>query len=174
MNFLTADPHLGHKAILNYRTQFSSIEEHDTYILDKFAKLNKKDIVKVLGDFIFDCDKYDYYIEQFKKMSCRIQIVMGNHDSLKLYKEDRFEIQLPLYSYKNIWLSHCPIHISQLKGRLGNIHGHIHGDTVKIYDILEVPFIPDKRYFNVNLDINKMNFVDFEEIKEHFNSKDLI
>lgn len=162
MNLLTADCHLGHKAILKYRPQFSSIEEHDEYILDEFGKLKKNHIVKVLGDFIFDSEKYDWYIQQFKKMSCRIQVVMGNHDSLKLYKEDRFEIQLPLYSYKDFWISHCPIHKSQIRGRIANIHGHLHESNIT------QEFEKDLNYFNVNLDMNQMKMVDFEEIKEFY------
>ena len=39
--FNTGDLHLGHKVITKYRDNFSSIEEHDSVILDNFAKLSK-------------------------------------------------------------------------------------------------------------------------------------
>lgn len=159
--YFTSDLHLGHSAILKYREQFSNADDHDSVILDMFAKLKKRDVVKILGDFIFDSDKYDFYVEQFKKMPCRIQVVMGNHDSKRLYREDRFEIQLPLYSYKNFWLSHCPIHPQELRNRIGNIHGHLHKS-----------FIDDDRYFEVGLDNNDMSLIHMDKIKETF-SKNL-
>ena len=87
--FNTGVLHLGHKVITKYRDNFSSIEEHDSVILDNFAKLSKKDIVIIHGDFIFQSEKYDYYIELLKKMSCRMKLILGNHDTLKLYKENR-------------------------------------------------------------------------------------
>lgn len=40
-----------------------------------------------------------------------------------------------------------------------NIHGHLHKVA-----------IPDKRYFNVNLDANDYKFVEFEAIKERASS----
>jgi len=153
MNFFSSDFHLGHKVIVPKYRNFTSQEEHDNKIFDMIAKLNKRDVLFILGDFIFDSEKYDYYIEQMNKMSCRIKLIMGNHDSLKLYKEPRFEIQLPLFSYKNNWISHCPIHPNELRNRNKNIHGHLHGGV-----------IDDPRYFNVNLDNNNFEFVEFEKI----------
>ena len=118
MNYFSSDFHLGHRVIIKYRPQFSSIEEHDNAILEQISKLKKRDILYILGDFLFDCEQYNYYITQLNKMSCRIKLVLGNHDSLKLLKEDKFEIQLPLYSYKNLWVSHAPIHPQEIRGRL--------------------------------------------------------
>lgn len=62
-------------------------------------------------------------------------------------------IQLPLFSYKNTWISHCPIHPQELRNRDGNIHGHLHNSIV-----------PDLRYFNVNLDVNGYDFVPLTKI----------
>ena len=56
-------------------------------------------------------------------MKCRIKLVMGNHDDHRLYKESIFEMQLPFFSYKSYWISHCPIHPQELRNRKGNIHG---------------------------------------------------
>ena len=134
------------------------------------AKLKKRDILYVLGDFIFDSEKYDWYIDQIKKMPCRIKLVQGNHCSLKLYKEDRFELQLPLFSYKNYWISHCPIHPQELRDRVGNIHGHLHHNKVMTDEFNDSGYWigkeVDKRYFNVCPDVNDYKFVDFEQIKQ--------
>jgi len=166
MNYMTSDLHLGHKSICKYRTKFTTVEEHDEYILQEMEKLGKRDILFVLGDFLFDGDHYDEYIKRIRKMKVRIKLVMGNHDSLRLYEEinqkpqspdGSIEIQLPLFSYKNHWLSHVPIHPGELRGRAGNIHGHMHLET-----------LDDPNYFNVNLDVNDYKFVPFEDIKNKF------
>lgn len=174
MVYFSSDWHLGHKAILKYRSQFKTIEEHDNAIFDNLAKLTKRDDLIILGDFLFDCDEYDDYIERLSKFPCRIKLVLGNHCSRKLYTETRLpnlELQLPFYSYKNMWVSHCPIHPQEMRNRHGNIHGHLHGDIVMVTEEVDYgqwDFIPDERYFNVNLDNNDFKFVSLEKIKEYF------
>lgn len=168
MVYFTSDLHLGHKAIHKYRNdKFSSQEEHDEYILDKILSLGKRDILVVLGDFIFDSDKYDYYIKRLSAASCRIKVVMGNHDSLKLYTESIFEMQLPLFSYKNMWISHAPIHRDELRGRVGNVHGHLHKDYVTYWDEMD-GIVRDSLYLNVNLDVNNYEFLSLDTIKYYF------
>lgn len=160
MILFTSDLHLGHKAIPKYRTPFSTMKEHDDYIIDKIVNLGKRDILYVLGDFLFDGPHYNEYIERLSKKRCRIKVVMGNHDSLKLYTEPIFEVQHPLYTYKDFWLSHCPIHPCEMRNRKGNIHGHLHLERVK-----NVAGEQDDRYFNANLDVNDYQFVDFDVIR---------
>ena len=154
---LSSDFHFGHKSILKYRPQFKTIEQHDNAILTEMSKLTKRDVLYVLGDFLFDCDNFEWYLTQISKMPLRIKLVLGNHDSRELYSQkiaQNIEIQLPLFSYKNYWISHCPIHPQEIRGRIKNIHGHLH------YAVLE-----DDMYFDVGLDKNDFKFVDFEYIK---------
>ena len=54
MVYFSSDFHLGHKAILKYRPQFSTIEEHDNAIFSQLEKLTKRDQLFILGDFLFD------------------------------------------------------------------------------------------------------------------------
>jgi len=164
--FFTSDIHLCHKAIAKYRPEFKSLEEHDEHWLSKFEKLGKRDIVFVLGDFLFDSPNYEMYIQRIRKFRCRIKLIMGNHDSKLLYQEinqkpqspdGSIELQLPLFSYKNFWLSHCPIHPQEMRTRKGNIHGHLHNSV-----------LDDDKYFDVSPEKHNFDFVDFEKIKEHF------
>ncbi len=165
MNYFSSDFHLLHKVITKYRPQFSSAKEHDEYILEMMSKLGKRDILHILGDFIFDAPEYESYLEAIGKMPLRIKLVLGNHDSKRLYqaRPKNIELQLPLYSYKNLWISHCPIHPDEIRGRLGNVCGHLHGTAIKHFDGTD-----DERYFNVNLDNNDFKFVPFETIQKHF------
>ncbi len=157
VNYFTSDLHLGHMEIYKYRDVFLNAEEHDEYVFKKIEALGKRDILFVLGDFLFDGSHYEAYIERLRKVKCRIKLVMGNHDSMKLYKEDFIEIQLPLFSYKNTWLTHCPIHPQEIRDRAGCIHGHLHKEV-----------LDDKRYFNVNLDVNDYEFVTHQRIKDYY------
>ena len=161
MVYFTSDLHLGHKAIPKYRNRFNDLQEHDRFMLDKIKALGKRDILYVIGDFLFDGEHYNEYLEELKTYSCRIKLVPGNHDSRELYKEyntnSNIEIQLPLFSYKNMWISHCPIHPNEMRNRKGCIHGHLHEETLN-----------DKSYFNVNIDVNNYEFVTLEELKDYF------
>ena len=152
-----SDTHFGDANILRIRDRFSSIEEHDSLILDQIAKMRKKDILHMHGDILFDSPNFVWYMNQFRKMSCRIKIIMGNHDSRRLYREDKVEIQSPLYTYKSFWLSHCPIHPDEMRNRKGNIHGHTHSRIIN-----------SPEYFNVALDVHDFKFVPFEEIVEYY------
>lgn len=162
--FFTSDLHLGHNSIYKYRSdKFNSQEEHDEYILNLIDGLGKRDVLVVLGDFIFESLNYGYYISRIKEAKCRIKVVMGNHDSLKMYSEECIEMQLPIFSYKNMWLSHVPIHDTELRGRIGNVHGHLHKQSTD-----GLCTIPDNRYFNVNIDVNNYRFIPLEEIKKYY------
>lgn len=164
-NYFTSDWHLGHRVITKYRSQFKTIEEHDNAIFAEAEKLTKRDIIFVIGDFLFDCDDFEYYLERISKLSCRIKLIMGNHDSLKLYSQTiakNIEIQLPLFTYKSFWISHCPIHPDELRNRIGNIHGHLHNAT-----------LDDNRYFDVGLDKNNFKFINWEDIREIFHNREM-
>lgn len=152
----TSDLHLGHKAIHQYRKSFDSAQVHDQFVLDQLSQLNKRTILYILGDFLFDSPNLDSYLYQISQMPLQIRVIMGNHDSKSLYSQtiaSNIRIELPLFTYKGAWLSHCPIHPHELRNRLGNIHGHLHHQT-----------IPDSRYFNVNLDVNDLQFVPLDNI----------
>lgn len=166
MVYFSSDWHLGHRSILKYRDGFKSLEEHDRHILDMLQSLSKRDIIKVLGDVVFDDPNYEYYISELRKAKCKIEIVMGNHDSRRLYSENygNIEIQLPLFGYKNMWVSHAPIHPDEMRNRDLSVHGHLHNDI-----ILDANGVEDLRYFNVNLDNNGFKFVSLDKIKERRN-----
>ena len=127
--------------------------------MNELQKLKKRDILFVLGDFLFPGPDYEMYLEAIGKMPFRLKLILGNHDSLALYtgRPKNIELQLPLFSYKNMWVSHAPIHPNELRNRLGCIHGHLHKET-----------LDDPRYLNVNIDIWE-RFVTLDEIKDHFN-----
>ncbi len=176
--YFTSDLHLGHRNIHKYRDRFETAKDNDEYILNLMSKLTKRDVLYVLGDFLFDGDHFDEYVDRIAAMPCRIKLVFGNHDSLKMLRHypRNVEFQLPLFVYKSFWLSHCPIHPDEMRDRLGNVHGHLHEEVVTkpVYkwDSIEMCYEPtnrtDTRYFNVNIDVNDYTFVPLEDIKQYF------
>lgn len=166
MVYFSSDFHLGHKAILKYRPQFSTIEDHDNAIFSQLEKLTKRDQLFILGDFLFDCPEFENYLARLSKLQAKFKLIMGNHDSLKLYSQtiaQNLMLHLPLVNYKNFWLSHCPMHEQELRGRLGNIHGHLHGAYVE-----DQSGSTNYNYFNVNLDNNNFKLVELDTIKNYF------
>lgn len=140
------------------------MEEHDEHILSMLESYPKRTNMVILGDFLFEGPNFNYYLLRISQLPYKIKLVMGNHDSNLLYTKcpSNIEIQLPLYSYKNMWVSHCPIHPQELRSRMLNIHGHLHGGIVHHCD-----GEPDERYFNVNLDNNNFKPVPIETINSY-------
>lgn len=168
MVYFTSDLHLGHNNICKYRTIFASPEEHDNYIFTLLESLTKRDIVFILGDFIFHGNHLEEYIKRLTKLSCRIKLVMGNHDTLKLLTVAHIEHLNPLTNYKGLWLSHCPIHPQEMRERKGNVHGHLHSENVMVNGSTQMQ---DSQYFNVNIEDNDYQLVPLDTIKEYFDKQ---
>ncbi len=154
--YFTSDWHLGHKAILKYRPEFSTIEDHVNTLVTNYNKVvTKRDTVFFLGDIVFEPE----YLSTIKALQHSKKVLyLGNHDTLPIvdYLTVFNEVH-GLRSYKNYWLSHCPIHPQELRGRIGNIHGHLHRS------ILDSP-----HYFDVSPEKHNYELVNFERIKQYF------
>lgn len=135
--FMVADLHFGHDNAIRFRNQFSTIQEHDEYIINAWNQtVLKRDTVFVLGDFSFKADKT--YVDAVRdRLNGYIKFVQGNHDLIIPYN---VRLYPPLVSYKGYWLSHAPIHPFELRGKR-NIHGHTHSFK-----------IPDENYVCVSLE----------------------
>lgn len=130
-----SDLHLGHKNIEKFRHPLiSSNEENTSRILNDWkTHVTKHDVVFVLGDFCFDKELFDSLdLPGFRKY-----LIRGNHDRFQTTQYLNFFNEIEgLLKYKGLWLSHCPLHPDELRGK-NNVHGHVHFNTLS-----------DKRYFN--------------------------
>lgn len=128
------DLHLGHKNIHKFRKEFSSQEEHEELILENLHKyVRPRDKVFYLGDAAFNNE----VTRRLAGVPGRKVLVRGNHDNAQFHEYVQvFEDVQGIMRYKYAWLSHCPIHPQELRGKI-NIHGHVHSAT-----------IPDVRYVN--------------------------
>lgn len=158
--YVISDTHFGHKNILNWRSQFSSIEEHDDTILENILKVcGKRDSLYILGDVCLGKDSFKYLQEIASQIEF-LHIVLGNHCNERSGSptiHDYLSVCKKVYGikkYKEAWLSHAPIHPEELRGSI-NIHGHLHDKLVD-----------DERYVNVcceNTDYKPINMVSIFE-----------
>lgn len=149
---LTSDLHLGHKNIIKFREGFDSLEHHNETLFENLASsVNKRDSIIFLGDIAFD----KAWLERIASIKCtKKMLILGNHDlehGIKmedlLATYDRIE---SLYSKRNKYFTHCPIHPSQFRGKTHNIHGHLHGKLIL-----------DDRYINVCVEHTNWKPIEF-------------
>jgi calcineurin-like phosphoesterase family protein len=153
--FLISDPHFGHENVAKKRG-FDSIEQHDNFMVSNWNKVvHKNDKVFVFGDITMEKKKYDI----LDKLNGNKTFILGNHD-LEQNSNDlcKYGKVAGLLKYKGFWLSHCPIHPDELRGKK-NIHGHNHRRRIRRFW-----FFTDKRYINVSMDLNNYTPVLFNDI----------
>lgn len=160
--YLCSDWHLGHKNIAKFR-DVSSAEQNTQRLLQGYlATVTKRDVVWFLGDVAFNYES----LQLIRALPGDKRLVLGNHDterglSIKDFAEVFTEIH-GMVKYKKAWLSHCPLHPSELRGRI-NIHGHTHGNLV--YGALT----PDARYINACPEVVGFKPVSYLRLVEHAN-----
>ncbi len=136
--YFLGDPHLRHRNITKYR-DFSTPEEHDAVIEEGIMSVaNKRNVIYLLGDVFFSEDCY-----AFASLMCQsymsVYVVLGNHCTenaermgliRRLFAEyPNFYIHGMVSKY-GTWLTHCPIHDSEMRNKKMNIHGHIHSAVI--------------------------------------------
>lgn len=151
--WVTSDWHLGHKRIARFRNNIKSMEENTSLLISNYNEvICKRDVVWFLGDIAFNKES----LEEIDKLKGDKRLILGNHDTHKhLTISDLstvFNEIHSLISYKDAWLSHCPIHPDELRGKI-NIHGHTHNHIIN-----------DNRYINVCVDQTNMYPVIYQEI----------
>lgn len=160
--YFIGDTHFGHKNILKYRPEFSSIEEHDETITENILSVGgKRNTLYLLGDIIFSKE----HIERILLISSHFEYthwVLGNHDTDNTERQEIFRELVTdnivdkvyaLAKKHSFWLSHAPVHPDELRG-CRNIHGHVHNNT-----------LPDKRYFNASCENIGYKPIDLNHIK---------
>lgn len=134
MRYFISDPHFGHysestnRGIITFeRTQFNTIQEHDSWVREMFIQLAEKvkprDEVWVLGDW---GDTNALWVMGL--FNCKTFFVYGNHDAaadiekFKIYFDEVYKY--PVYLSNKLVVSHIPVAVfdDQI-----NVHGHLHG-----------------------------------------------
>lgn len=161
---ITSDLHLGHKNIQKFRHGFDSADEHHEFVFENLARnIKKRDSLILLGDIAFD----KYWLGKVSSIKCEKKLLIcGNHDTengIKMRDLVRaYDDVMALHSRRNYWFTHCPIHPEQMRGKLGNIHGHLHGDVV--WSGAGAFQFKDKRYINACVEHTHFEPISFADL----------
>lgn len=157
--YFISDLHLTHRNILKFAggaRAGSTIKEHDDAIIDACNNVvNKNDLLWILGDIAFSREG----LARLDEIRCQKHIILGNHDGFTMNEYQQYGRVYPgLVRYKRLWLSHCPIHPDELRGKM-NVHGHVHNATIN-----------DSNYINVCIEaLDRGKPRSLEEIKAMWN-----
>lgn len=167
--YFCSDLHIGHVNIAKFRVEMNS-EQHNRdvikYYWDKLV--TKRDVVYVLGDAAFTEEAIDW-IGTLKGTK---YLIRGNHDLVPTTSYLRaFKEVYGLFKYKNMWLSHTPIHPDELRGK-NSLHGHTH------YYNMQLDGKDDPRYLNCCVENLMRNLgrplINLREVKHYFNTGEYV
>lgn len=170
-NYITSDPHLGHRAIINYcpltRGHFTDADQmNETIVSNLNSVVTEEDTLYITGDIAFMPPARA--CEFLKRINGSKVIVWGNHDH-KLRRSTEFASQKFLMGvvwegdYKEqtfvvddvrqqIMMMHFPIH-SWNGRRHGAIHLHGHHHSYPEY---RNTFGPEVRCMDIGMDGNSL------------------
>ena len=161
---ITSDLHLGHNNIHKYRTQFKTAEQHHAYVFEQLVNtIKKRDSIIFLGDVAFTKE----WLREITSISCAKKLLIcGNHDTERDIKMkdivEAYDDVMALHSRKGYWFSHCPIHPNEMRGKTGNIHGHLHDKQIGV--TFKGVFHRDQRYLNACLEHTGYAPISFEDL----------
>lgn len=181
--FFTSDSHFHHENIMKYCNRpFSSIEEHDKTLIDKWnEKVGPDDVIFHLGDFAFASEHYIKRV--LEQLNGKKYLVFGNHDWRRMtksiceqYFEDVSQQMVIRIDEQLIYLNHFPFlcFSGSWKGLDASwqIFGHVHSGpnnkTGLDNDRLQYLF---PTQFDCGVDHNNFYPYSFEEIKEIINEQ---
>lgn len=140
--FFFSDPHWGHDNIrfIPVRKDVCgnmTAVEHDEFLIDNWnGVVTKRDTVYLLGDIGWD--KKGYVMQAIiPRLTGNIVVVGGNHDTAEILQTAATSgkvngvLTMAIEGYRCV-ITHIPIHPQEMYWDY-NIHGHLHGNTVKKY-----------------------------------------
>lgn len=150
--WLISDTHFGHeKTCTVFKREdgtplrpFSSSEEMDEYMVEAWnERVKPNDKVYHLGDVVISRKNLNI----LERLNGDKVLIRGNHDIFKLGDYTKYFRDIRGYHVMNgMILSHVPIH-SDSMARFGtNIHGHLHANRVREWNIDTDEDVIDPRY----------------------------
>jgi len=171
--FLIADPHLSHAGMVMFKRSdgtplrpFSSIEEHDEVMIERWNKIVKPhDRVQVMGDVVMKRKN----LPILKRLNGRLRLIAGNHDIFKLKDYlHYFDDIKAFHVMDNFALTHIPIHVNCLARFKGNVHGHIHQHRVMRTKFFGIVKEIDPRYYCVSAEHTDYTPVPWDVVRKKF------
>lgn len=170
MIYFTSDWHIGHDKDFIYKARgFSSIEEHDTAILERCNEIvQPEDELWILGDLALNNENETEWDRVYTNLYCRrIWFLVGNHETDK--RMDKYEFDygfnyggfVDIFKYnkhKQFYLSHYPTMVDNYNEKdrfFWNLSGHTHSKE---------KFHPEYKIYNVAVDAHNCYPVSIEDV----------
>lgn len=158
-----SDLHLGHGLAAEKRGFKWQVAEHDYYIIETLREqCTKRSLLWILGDVAMRLES----LALLDAVPGEKRLIFGNHDQFQLGVYLKYFKQVHGFlRYKEMWLSHCPIHPQEIYRCKLNVHGHIHKGAA-------TPELP-RPWANVNWDfarraISLEELIQFRDAEEAF------
>lgn len=154
--FVISDHHFGHAATFekfklpdgSQLRKFTSVEEMNEHMIAAHNSVVKPgDKVYFLGDVTMKKS----HLPIVGRLNGKKKLIMGNHDifSAELYLKYFYDVcAYRIFPADKLILSHIPVHSTQLDRWKGNVHGHLHADS-----------LPDPRYLCACVEQPEINYV---------------
>jgi calcineurin-like phosphoesterase family protein len=160
--FFISDTHFGHVGVTQFLREdgtklrpWDNIEEMDEALVFNWnSVVNPKDKVYHLGDVVINRK----HLKTLLRLNGEKVLVKGNHDIFRINEYlEHFKDVRGYHILDNLIMSHIPIHPDS-RGRFrGNIHGHLHANTVG-----------DPWYYNVSVEQINYTPIPFETVREYY------
>ena len=160
--FLYADPHFGHKGVTQFLRldgtklrPWTDVKEMDDALISLYnSVVRPSDKVYFLGDVAFKPAAIDI----LQHLNGDKVLIKGNHDTLKLGQYVKYFRDVRACTiFNRFLLSHIPVHESQKQRFKGNIHGHMHSNS-----------LPDNWYCCVSVEQTAFKPIDIEEVMARY------
>lgn len=167
--FITSDHHFSHVGMTTFVDHngvkirpFITVEEMDEVLVNNWnSVVSPKDKVYNLGDVVINRKA----LKILSRLNGEKVLIRGNHDVFRLDEyTPYFKDVRGTHKLGNAILSHMPIHPDSIpQWAIGNIHGHLHGNRVKLSNgeidsRYQCVSVEHTNYYPVTIDsvINKM------------------
>lgn len=166
--FLISDTHFGHIGVTQFLNRdgtklrpWDDVESMDEAMVSNWnSVVSPKDKVYHLGDVVINRK----HLKTLSRLNGEKVLVKGNHDIFRIDEYLQYFKDVRGYHVLDKFLmSHIPIHPVELGRFAGNIHGHLHSNTVLHHD-----GAVDKRYTCVCVEQINYTPIAFEDVKKRF------
>lgn len=165
--FLISDTHFGHEGVCRFLRAngeklrpWDNPQEMDEFMIEQWnSRVSDIDIVYHLGDVVINRRA----LQTLERLNGRKVLIKGNHDIFKLHEYSKYFDDIRAYHRLNdCFLSHIPMHPSQLYRWRINIHGHLHSNFVELENGNQ-----DPRYISVCVEHTNYAPLCFDEFEEY-------
>lgn len=133
-NLYIADTHFSHKNIIKFDNRpFASVTEMDEYLIEQWnKKVNKDDVVNIIGDFCWG--KVNRWLEILEQLKGNKVLIKGNHDlkniptSVKNHFQDIKERKVICDEGRKVIMNHYPepFYWHDSNETVYMLYGHVH------------------------------------------------